>query len=131
MSGAVEAAADDLIVLITNNGAQIVLTDVPVVGWITDETSAVPAVPVIPWALTEPWARIEVETRHLTPGLIGAARVDATMCDNSFRGRFSELLDHLTATTGLAVTGTELVNGTLVSAFWSWVGDKHGGRTFS
>jgi hypothetical protein len=60
MSGAVEAR-DDLVLLVSNTGAQIVIVDMPVLGWIVGAPGA-PATPVIPWALTEPWATIEVET---------------------------------------------------------------------
>jgi hypothetical protein len=128
---AVPAARNELIVLVNDTGATIVLADVPVLCWLVDQTGAMSSAPVILWPLTPLWATIELETRHLTPGLAGAARVAATMCDESFRGGFSELLDHLAAVAGKAVKGGELVNGTLIAAFGSWLSAKHGGRTFS
>lgn len=68
------SATPELIVLIENNGSQIVLTDMPVLGWIVDPTGA--AVPVIlgSEALPAQWVRIAINTTHLVPGLIGAAR---------------------------------------------------------
>lgn len=121
---AVEAAAGDLIVLIDAAGLQVVIIDVPVVSWIVDDTGVAPALPVIPWTLTTPWARIEIGTKHLTPGLIGAATISAAMGDESFRGGFPEFLDLLQTTTGKPVTGAQLLNGNLISAFWMWVSDR-------
>jgi hypothetical protein len=126
---AIGAARNELIVLINNDGTTITLVDMPVVAWLVDE-SGVPAVPVINWAITPLWARVEFETDHLVPGLVGAAIVVVTMCDDSFRGGFSEFLDWLQTTTGKSVSSTQLVTGHLISAYWSWVSDTHGGRTF-
>jgi hypothetical protein len=129
---AVEAARPgELVLLIPDEpGTSINLVDVPVIAWVVDPDGVTPPVPVTPWTLTAQWARIDIERRHLTPGLIGAARIAVVMGDQTWRGSFSEFLDHLVALTGQGVRGVQLVNGTLVSAFWSWVSGRHGGRTF-
>jgi hypothetical protein len=131
MSGAVEAAGaashDDLIVLVENTGTAIILTDVPALGWITGAPGA-PAVPVTTEKLTPQWARVEVDTKHVTPGLIGGAYISVTMVEESFRRSFPGFLDHLASSTGLPIVGTGLLAGPLTHGYWAWVADRYAGE---
>jgi hypothetical protein len=63
--------------------------------------------------------------------LIGGAYISVTMSDESFRGSFPGFLSWLVASTGKGVSGSALLSGALVGAFWGWVADRHSGRTFS
>jgi hypothetical protein len=81
-------------------------------AWVTDPTGAAPARPIILWPLSPLWAL-------------------AVVASDGWRGSFPAFLDRLVATTGLAISGIQLVSDALVSAFWGWVGDQYGARTFA
>jgi hypothetical protein len=77
------------------------------------------------------WARVEIQSRHHPHELIGWDLVTVAMCDGSFRGDFSDFLTWLATTSGKAVMGGQLADGTLVSAFSNWLSQRYGGKTFS
>jgi hypothetical protein len=126
MTGAVEAR-DDLIVLITNTGSQIVIADTPCLGWLTAPSTA--PVPVITDTLTPIWAHCVI-TPHpaSSPELIGGLPQIAVFVPDTWRGSFGQFLTWLETSTGLAIVGTELMSDPLKGAFWAWVSDRHGGE---
>jgi hypothetical protein len=130
MVGAVEATADELIVLAKNDGSTITLVDLPVLAWQVGAPGTAP-IPVIVDELTLPWAHVTV-VRHPSSSveLIGGLPQIAVFVPDTWRGNFSQFLDWLQTSTGLAVLGGKLANDALKGAFGAWLSNKYGGRVF-
>jgi hypothetical protein len=110
----------------------VTILDMPVLGWTVDETGVAPVQPVVGGAMppaspsTAPivspiWAHIVI-TPSATLELVGAARVDVYLPDNSFRGSFSAFLDFLAGNhdANRQIDGGQLVAEPLQLAWQAW-----------
>jgi hypothetical protein len=124
----------NLVVSITYDAtglASAVLTDTPLLGWVTDETGVALPVPVVPGSLpslppdTAPissptWAHCVIIPTD-KPALIGAPRIDV-YSGSDFCGGFTDFLSFVAANNDATrqLDGSGFVTGVLAAAWWRW-----------